>query len=163
MRLSVDPGLESGALALDRDGRWTHDGDVIRHARLCALLDRCVARDDDGRLIVTTGRDRLPFASEDAPLRVKTARLEGGRLIQVVRDDREAPLTSGSALCIDDEGRVRTRVEGPRGGTFWALWERPATQALMPLLDQDNGATRVHVGDVPIDVEIVEAPRDWTT
>lgn len=151
MRLSVDPGLESGALSLDREGRWRHDGDVIRHARLAALLDRCIARDEEGRLIVTTGRDRLPFTSEDAPLRVKTARVEGGRLIQVLRDDREIPLTQDSALCMDDDGRVRTRVEGPRGGLFWALWERPATQALMPLLAEER-----------VEVEIVAGGRDWT-
>jgi hypothetical protein len=162
MRLSVDPGLESGALALDREGRWTHDGDVIRHARLCALLDRCVARDEDGGLIVTTGRDRLPFTSEDAPLRVKTARLDDGRLIQVLRDGREEPLTSTSALCIDDQGRVRTRVEGPRGGTFWALWERPASQALMPLL-RDDGTPHLDVTNQRIDVTVLDTRRDWTT
>lgn len=163
MRLNVDPGLESGALSLDRDGRWRHDGDVIRHARLCALLDRCVARDEQGQLIVTTGRDRLPFKSEDAPLRVKTARLERGALVQVLRDDRELPLTKHSALCIDDEGRVRTRVDGPRGGTFWALWERPATQALMPFLEQSEGATRLRVDALTLDVAQVATPQSWTT
>lgn len=151
MRLTVDPGLESGALSLDREGRWRHDGDLIRHARLSALLDRSIARDEEGGLMVTTGRDRLPFTSEDAPLRVKTARLQGDGLLQVLRDDRELPLTKESALCIDEEGRVRTRVEGPRGGTFWALWERPATQALMPLL-----------ADERIEVEVIEGVRDWT-
>ncbi len=168
MRFRLDPGLEQpsfeppGALALGKDGRWTHDGDPVRHARLSALLDRSVARDEAGHLMVTTGRDRLPFTSEDAPLRIKTARVHDDGLVQVHRDGREEPLTEASALCIDDEGRLRSRVSGPRGGIFWALWERPAVQALAPLL-QDDGSAYVEVSSGRLDIAVVEASQDWTT
>lgn len=160
MRVTLEHG---GALALARDGRWLHDGDPIRHARLSALLDRCVSRDEEGRLMVTTGRDRLLFTSEDAPLRIKTARVDDGRLIQVVRDGREEPLTAASALCVDEDGRFRSRVTGPREGTFWALWERPAAQALMPLLEEsDVDGASVDVNGQKLPVTLVDAPRDWT-
>lgn len=149
---------------LARDGRWIHDGDPVRHARLCALLDRSIARDEQGGLMLTTGRDRLPFTSEDAPLRVKTALVDEKGLTQVLRDDRKEPLTAASALCIDDDGRLRSRVSGPRGGTFWALWERPAAQALMPFLQSGDDEVHVEVGGGRLALTVVGSfeARDWT-
>lgn len=163
MHVPPDPALGQGEeLRLSQDGRWFHDGDPIRHARLCALLDRSVAHDEQGRLIVTTGRDRLPLVSDDAPLRIKTARAGDGPLIQVVRDGREEPLTSTSALCIDEDGRVRSRVTGPRGGLLWALWERPAVQALMPLLEEDDEGPHLDVDGRKLTLRVVDSPQDWT-
>lgn len=116
--------------------------------------------------MLTTGRDRLPFSSEDAPLRVKTALVDDQGLTQVLRDDRLEPLTAASALCIDDGGRLRSRVSGPRGGIFWALWERPAAQALMPFLHDGDDEPYVEVGGGRVALAVVDrasAPRDWTS
>jgi hypothetical protein len=68
-RADAPPGL-----FYSRHGDWFHDGDWVGHAGLSALLCRSVARAEpsleapEGALIVTTGRDVLPFLSEDAPL-----------------------------------------------------------------------------------------------
>ena len=55
-------------LYLRADGTWLHDGQEVTHARLAALLHRSIAVDPAGGFLVTTGRDRLPFACEDTPL-----------------------------------------------------------------------------------------------
>jgi hypothetical protein len=81
----ADPHEKTG-LFLDGSGRWFHDGEPVRHARLAALLSRSIARAEDGSLIVTTGRDRLPFVALDTPLHVRTLRVsdgatDGGRVV----------------------------------------------------------------------------------
>lgn len=146
-------------LVLHRDGRWSHDGQIIRHARLAALLHRSIARGDDGRLLVTTGRDRLFFESEDAPFFVQTARAEAERFVLVLSDASEETLAPGAELYVDDAGLIRSRV---KGGAFWALWRRPAAQALMGALVEEDGELRLPLPEGSARLVALEEPRDWT-
>ena len=107
-------------LFLSRRGAWYHDGDRVKHAGLEGLLHRSIARDDAGQLLVTTGRDVLPFVAEDAPYVVRT--IADGLLI--LSDASQEP--PGTFL-IDDAGHIRTPV---KGGRFWAVCSRSATQAV---------------------------------
>ncbi|MFZ9889483.1 MAG: hypothetical protein ACO3JL_18465, partial [Myxococcota bacterium] len=94
-------------LRLTRSGVWCDGAHEIRHRRLCALLDRSIARDGEGRLVVTTGRDVMPFVCDDAPLRVTTASVRGGDLVMTLRDGRDICLRAGDELCVDEGGRFR--------------------------------------------------------
>lgn len=148
-------------LRLTRSGVWCDGASAIRHRRLCALLDRSIARDEAGKLIVTTGRDVVPFLSDDAPLRVKTASLHAGQLVMTMRDGRDLSLEAGQELCVDEEGRFRSRVPGPRGGSFWALWERNAAQCLFPLLC-DEGEVAVVLPTARLLLRTAVGDLDWT-
>lgn len=148
---------------MDREGRWFHDGDPVRHERLAALLSRSVARDVEGRLIVTTGRDVLPIAAEDAPVQVRTLRPaeDSEQSPQLVLSTgREEPL-AGMTLFIDDEGRMRVSVEG---GAFWALFLRPAAQAVIALEEGEDRDGGLILGTAPTRARVVPiaAPIDWT-
>jgi hypothetical protein len=137
-------------LFLARSGTWYHDGDRIAHQRLAALLSKSVARTDDGKLVVTTGRDVLPMVSEDAPYRVRTLAEDA----VVLLDDSREPLTPSSVIAIDTQGRVRSVV---KGGKAWALWSASATQVLGQRVD-DDGMLAVPGGRVEIQARDGE---DW--
>ncbi len=116
-------------LYFSRRGNWFHDGQRVRHERLAELLCRSVARLSDDTLAVTTGRDTLPFLSEDAPLLVRAIDfgLDGPTLV-LSNGGRE--LLAGEVV-VGGDGRWRMSVEN---GRFWALCTRSAQQALEPLL-----------------------------
>lgn len=156
-----DNGLEHrrsdapAGLFLSRRGGWYHDGDRVGHRGLEGLLHRSIARASDGSLIVTTGRDVLPFVAEDAPVIVKT--------LQRTPDDLWLVLASGAleavagrAFTIDDAGRVRTRV---RDGAFWALLSRTATQVLLEHVG-DDGLIATLRG--PVTLDVVGGAQDWS-
>jgi hypothetical protein len=135
-RADAPPGL-----FLSRRGAWYHDGDRVRHAGLEGLLFRSIARADDGALIVTTGRDVLPFFAEDAPFLVRTLGRAGDDLALRLSDESEEAIAL-RPFVIDDRGRVRCVV---KGGRFWALLSRSATQLLLELVD-DLGRLRTPRG-----------------
>jgi hypothetical protein len=127
--LEADRPDAPAGLFFSRRGNWFHDGQRVAHVRLADLLRRSVARDDAGQLIVTTGRDALPFVAEDAPLLVTSAVVHDGGVRLALSDGGDDDL-DGDVL-VDDAGRMRTVV---RGGRFWALFSRAAQQALEPLV-----------------------------
>ena len=144
-------------LFMNSDGAWFHDGDPITHARLATLLSKCVARDDDGKLAVTTGRDRLTFVAEDAPYQVRTLQLgdEVDGITLVLSDGTQELLTAASRLCIDDDGRIRSAIKGQ---TEWALWGRGPSQLLASRLDDDE---HVALGTGTLRLERTAA-RTWS-
>lgn len=131
-------------LFFSRLGHWFHDGDRIFHAGLSGLLDRSVARADDDTLIVTTGRDVLPFEVEDAPLLVRRVdQASDGTVSLVLSTTASVPLTW---LAMGSDDRLRAPVVEAR---CWALLSRNAGQALEPLLAiDDDGSAWVVAGDV---------------
>lgn len=137
-------------LFLARDGTWFHDGQGVHHERLAALLHRSIARRDDGVLVVTTGVDVVPFVAEDAPYLVRTVRVLEATL--VLSDGSEEVLAS--PLHVDAAGRVRVRV---KGGRFWALLSRSASQVVMSGLDE-HGA-HVRLASATIALVALESPR----
>src|SRR5690348_1540174 len=113
VRKNAPPGL-----FLSRRGAWYHDGDRVKHAGLEGLLHRSIARDDAGKLLVTTGRDKMSFVAEDTPFFIRT--LVDGRLAL-----SDSTVDDAAHFCIDDDGRIRAAV---KGGNFWALALRGAAQ-----------------------------------
>jgi hypothetical protein len=117
-------------LFFSQSGHWFHDGDRIFHEGLAGLLNRSVTRADDGTLIVTTGRDRLPFVAEDAPLHIVGC---------VVADDTAILHTArGDAVALEvvvvgDDHRFRAPI-----ADLWGLMTRGVTQQLAARLDEDD-------------------------
>lgn len=147
-RPDAPPGL-----FFSRAGHWFHDGDRVFHAGLAGLLSRSVARADDDGLVVTTGRDTLPFVSEDAPLIARRVEVDAAGIHVALSNGRE---TVVGWLALGSDHRFRAAVDD---GAFWALLSRPAGQALEPLLEvDDDGVIRVRIGDrghpvIPLDVD----------
>lgn len=141
-------------LFFSRAGHWFHDGDRIFHAGLAGLLLRSVARADDGSLIVTTGRDTLPFVSEDAPLLAQRVDVDADGFGLSLSNGRSA---RAGWLALGADHRLRAPVDD---GLFWALLSRSAGQSLEPLLEvDDDGAAFVAVGDRRHPVVALDA--DW--
>ena len=143
---------------LDRNGQWFHDGQPIRHVRLSALLSASIARDGALQLIVTTGKDTLPFTAEDAPLHAKTVIRNGERLSFQLSNRTELPLENVQRILVDAEGHMRTRSHDER---FWIRLLKPAAQAIMSAAVERKG--RLWVPSATGSVLLVEhlADTDW--
>lgn len=150
------PSIKNPGLWLSRAGDWFHDDMPVRHVRLCNLLTRSIARDEEGNLIVTTGRDRLPFCSEDAPLLVRTVEDTESSLKLHLSNGATEALSSQSHLCMDRDGRIRSVVANR---TFWALWSRSATQALLTRLHESGEYVELPQGQLRLQQVISE--QDW--
>lgn len=144
-------------LFFSRRGNWFHDGDRIFHKGLSGLLDRSVARADDDSLIVTTGRDVLPFVAEDAPLIVTSVDVDGDTVLLHLNSGATEALVGALTLGRDDRWRVAVG-----GGRFWALMTRSAAQALEPfMLEEDGGVVVIGAQRHPIvmhDVDWAQPP-----
>jgi hypothetical protein len=85
------PPLAPFGLVLHHDGRWTHEGQPIRHARLRAAFDRGVRfLPEERKYVVQLGRFRGEIEVEEAAFFVREVDLASG----VVRlsDGSEEPL-----------------------------------------------------------------------
>jgi hypothetical protein len=131
-RFAPPPGTSrESTIALDREGRFFHDGALVEHRPLARALAKWIARHpDDGRLILTNGYDWCYFRVEDAPYVVEALHLEPSGPVLVLFDESEEPLDPAS-LSVGDDGVVYARV---KGGAFEARFSRHAQSQLAPLL-----------------------------
>lgn len=129
-------------LFLCGDGTWLHDGDPVTHPRLADLLHASIARDTDGQLCVTTGRDRLPFTCEDLPLRVLWVEQNPDGVMMHLSNGREELLDPGT-LVVDRDHRWRCLTSAGLGARF----SRPAQLQLMDSVEEDTqGEFMLRVG-----------------
>ena len=150
LRADAPPGL-----FLDRAGRWFHDGQRVGHRRLEALLHRSISRASaDDSLIVTTGRDRLPFIAEDAPLCVR-AFDSAAQSASLALSDGTVEAVAPRRFVVDRLGVIRCPVHD---GAFWAILSRSAAQILATYIEDDGTALRGPFTGCTI----VEAPPDRT-
>jgi uncharacterized protein len=155
-RFAPPPGTSrESTIALDRDGRFWHDGARVDHPALEEALHRWIARHpDDGRFILTNGYDWCYFRVEDTPYVVRAVRIEdveGCRATLVLSDGSEASLEP-QALFVSPEGVVYTRLDKP-GGVFEARFSRHAQASLAPLLVSAEPPC-VCVGDVTAELPV---------
>lgn len=128
LRPDAPPGLY-----LSRRGNWFHDGERVHHERLSRLLTGAIARLDTGALVVTTGRDTLPFVAEDAPIFVRSVDIDvDGAGVTLVLSDGSSEALGDVVVGPDD--RLRAVV---RSRAFWALFTRSAGQLLEPFVQDD--------------------------
>ena len=75
------PPLRPFGLCLHHDGRWTHEGHPITHARLRAAFDRSVRfLPEERKYVVQLGRFRGEIEVEEAGFFVREIDLESGQI-----------------------------------------------------------------------------------
>ncbi len=136
-RFAPPPGTSrESTIVLDREGRFTHDGDPIDHAALEKGLRTWISRHpDDGRYILTNGYDWTYFKVEGTPFFVDALRIEPGvepegSVTLVLFDGTEERLDP-STLSVDAEGVMQAIVKPAR---LPARFSRHAQTQLAPLL-----------------------------
>jgi hypothetical protein len=139
-------------LFLSRQGRWFHDEQAVAHEGLSRLLSRSVARGDDGTLIVTTGKDVLPFTAEDAPVIVREVHLQSRTLTTSLETATALP----STVFIDDTGRLHVAISA----SFYGLLSKSAAQVLLQNVTA-SGEIVVN-GTTVARVVSADLAKDWT-
>lgn len=105
------PPLRPFGLRLHHDGRWSHEGQPIRHARLRAAFDRSVRfLPEEGKYVVQLGPFRGEIEVEEAAFFVREVDLAAG----------EVRLSDGTREALDP---ATLRVS-PRDGALLCLVKR---------------------------------------
>jgi hypothetical protein len=132
------PPLRPFGLVLHHDGRWTHEGQPIRHARLRAAFDRSVRfLPEEGKFVVQLGRFRGEIEVEEAAFFVREVDLEAGEVR--LSDGTREPLDPASLRFSPRDGALLCRVKRELApGGLDARFSAPAQAEL--LLAVEDGA-----------------------
>ncbi len=144
-RFPPPPGRSrESTIRLDEDGRFWHDGELVKHPGMARAFASWIARHpDDGRYILTNGFDWTYFKVEDVPFFVRSLRIEGDRAMVQLSDGSEEPLDP-STLEVGARDALYLKV---KGGSFDARFTPSAQTALGPLLvEGEDGEPELHVG-----------------
>jgi len=119
--------LRQSGIRLDRNGRFWHQGDEIRHDGLRRALLRWLDRLPDGRLIIRMDEHRYAYLDvDDAPLLVTAVTWRGDRAFVTMNDGSEEELAyAGVTVGVDHALYCPVR-----GGTLEARITTPAYYAL---------------------------------
>lgn len=124
------------SIHLDREGRFFHDGELVRHAGMARAFASWIARHpDDGRFILQNGYDWTYFTVEDTPFFVESVRAADGGVMLELSDGSLEPLEP-NALELDESGQLLSRV---KAGLFQARFKRAAQLGMGEFLSLDDG------------------------
>src|SRR6266702_3593670 len=98
---------QRSGLSIDLEGRLCHLGQPITHARTLEVLWGSLARQPDGRYLVTVGRESGYVRLADAPFGVRGVTRDGERLLVHLGDGSVEPVDLGLALEEDPPGAGR--------------------------------------------------------
>jgi hypothetical protein len=134
--------LRRSGIRIDREGRFIHEGQEVRHEGLRRALFRWLDAEPDGRVVLRLDARRFAYVDMDVdatPLVARAARQEGAgageRVLLALTDGAEEALDP-STLTVDDSGVLRARV---RGGRLEARLDTSAVAALADSLSEDEG------------------------
>jgi hypothetical protein len=132
--MAIDPELierlRRSGIRIDREGRFIHEGEEVRHDGLRAALFRWLDRLEDGRYVLRLDAQRYAYVDvDDTPLVARSARADGGGVLLGLSDGSEEALDPGT-LTVDGEGVLRCWVRGGR------LEARLATSAAATLAEE---------------------------
>jgi hypothetical protein len=132
------PPLRPFGLVLHHDGRWTHEGQPIRHARLRAAFDRAVRfLPEEEKFVVQLGRFRGEIEVEEAAFFVREVDLGSGEVR--LSDGTHEPLDPASLRLSPRDGALLCRVKREVApGGLDARFSAPAQAEL--LLAVEDGA-----------------------
>jgi hypothetical protein len=133
------PPLRSLGLVLHRDGRFTHEGQPIRHEKLRAAFERGVRwLPREGKYVVTLGHFRGQLDVEEAGFFVRSVDLERGTL--ALSDGTRESLEPGSlrTSALDRDALLCTvkRDVAPFG--LPARFTRSAQAELLAAVERDG-------------------------
>jgi len=140
--MTVDPEvlerLRRSGIRIDRDGRFIHEGEEVRHQGLRAALFRWLDRlpPPDGRYILRLDPQRYAYVDvDDTPLVARSARVDGERALLALSDGSEERLDPAT-LTVDPAGILRCRV---RAGRLEARLSTSAAAALAERITEEQG------------------------
>jgi hypothetical protein len=119
--------LRQSGIRLDGEGRFWHEGEVVRHAGLRAALWRWLDRNPDGRYVLRLDDRRFVYLDVDgAPHLVRSLRWDGDRAWVLLADGSEEELDyatvhlrgGGAAYCKVKGGRLEARISTAAWGTL---------------------------------------------
>ncbi len=139
-------------LSIDAEGAWRHEGVVVTHPRVLAMLYLALAKDEQGYHVRVEGR-RIPVDVADCPFLVLAVRhLADG--IQLTLSSGEHVLLDPATLAIDAANVPRCVVKSD-GGT--ARFSRTAWMQLAEAVEEDeNGGYRLRLGGRTHPLRLVE-------
>jgi hypothetical protein len=106
--------LRRSGIRIDREGRFIHDGEEVRHEGLRRALFRWLDAEPDGRVVLRLDERRFAYVDvDDTPLVARAARLDGERVWLALSDGAEETLDPAT-LTVDEAGVLRARVRGGR-------------------------------------------------
>jgi hypothetical protein len=141
--------LRRSGIRIDREGRFIHEGEEVRHEGLRRALFRWLDTEPDGRVVLRLDERRFAYVDvEDTPLVARAARLEGEQVLLALSDGAEEPLDPAT-LDVDAGGVLRARV---RSGRLAARLATDAVAALAERLSEDSPGRSV----------LTLAGRRWT-
>jgi hypothetical protein len=135
--------LRQSGIRVDREGRFIHEGEEVRHEGLKAALFRWLDRlppDDPaargrGYILRLDERRYAYLEVDDTPLVARAARVDGDRIWLSLSDGAEEALDPAT-LTVGDDGVLRAWV---RGGRIEARLASSAAAALADLLSESGG------------------------
>lgn len=136
------------SIRLDRNGKFSHDGQLVEHGKLARAMATWISRHpDDGRYILTNGYDWTYFDVEDVPFFVHSVEKRDGRFWLTLTDGSEEALRPEETR-LGEDGALETRVKhGADGGPYAAKFERAALVDLSEFLEEDEtGQLRLGAG-----------------
>src|SRR4029453_14088690 len=146
------PPLRPFGLVLHHDGRWSHEGQPILHARLRAAFDRSVRfLSEPGKYVVQLGRFRGEIEVEEAAFFVREVDLETGQL--GLSDGSREPLDAASLRPSPRDGALLSTVK--RALVPAGLCARFCASAQAELLQaaeetEEGPVLRIGAGRVPL-------------
>ncbi|MHB1846032.1 MAG: DUF1285 domain-containing protein [Deltaproteobacteria bacterium] len=135
---------EDSGLRLDREGRFWHDGELVRNARIAEAFHRGLEPGEDGRFVVRFGWDWAFVEVEDAPYQLLGVRPDGGLLV-VDLDDGRSERILPTDLRLSEDGILYARV---RSGRCDARFTRAAQGQLAPWLEPEGDGFALQFGAV---------------
>jgi hypothetical protein len=124
--------VRRSGIRVDREGRFWHEGQPVRHEGLRQALFRWLDRlpPPDARYILRLDADRFAYLEvEDTPLVATSLRWQGDRAWLGLSDGSEEPLDP-AGLTIDEAGTLRARVHADKGARLEARLGASAATAL---------------------------------
>jgi hypothetical protein len=130
--------LRTSGIRIDREGRFIHEGEEVRHEGLREALFRWLDRlpPPEDRHVLRLDDRRFAYVDvEDTPLVARSARVDGDRVLVGLSDGSEEPLDPAT-LTIDGAGVLRCWT---RGGRLEARLATSAATALAERLTEEAG------------------------
>jgi hypothetical protein len=147
--------VRRSGISVDREGRFWHEGEPVRHEGLRRALLRWLDRlpPPDGRYVLRLDAERFAYLDvEDTPLVATSLRWVDGRPLLGLTDGNEEALEPAT-LTLDGSGVLRCRV---RGGRLEARLATAAAATLAERIEQTAGGAILTIEGARHELRVAE-------